>query len=76
MSKIIKFGTPCCPMCKMIGEYMKKNNIEFEDVDMSDPANKHYEEEYQIRNIPVVVIDGEIYRTAPDAKKAIDNLLK
>jgi len=36
MKKTVKvFSTPTCPYCTMAKSYLKQNNIEFEDIDVS-----------------------------------------
>jgi glutaredoxin-like YruB-family protein len=33
--KVKVFSTPTCPYCVMAKDYLKKNNIEFKDIDVS-----------------------------------------
>jgi glutaredoxin 3 len=35
ISKIKVYSTPTCPWCRMLKDYLKEKNIEFENVDVS-----------------------------------------
>jgi glutaredoxin-like YruB-family protein len=63
MNKNVKvYSTATCPYCKMVKEYLKENNIEFEDIDVgadSDAAQQMVEKSGQM-GVPVVEIDGVI----------------
>jgi glutaredoxin-like YruB-family protein len=70
------YSTPTCVYCKTLKEYLKKNNVSFEDIDVS-------KDEKQLQTmikqsgqmgVPVVDIDGEIIVGFDKVK--IDNLLK
>lgn len=74
MTKI--YSTPTCVYCKTLKGYLKKNGLEFEDIDVS-------KDEKQLQTmikssgqmgVPVVDIDGEIIVGFDKAK--IDQLLK
>jgi glutaredoxin-like YruB-family protein len=60
--KIKVYSTPSCPYCHLTKEFLKENNIEFEDVDVSkdeaaliEMINKSGQ-----MGVPVIDIDGEI----------------
>ena len=37
--KVVVYSTSTCPWCHRVKEFLKENNIEFEEKDVSDPAN-------------------------------------
>ena len=60
--KVRVFSTPSCPYCFTLKEFLKENNIQFEDIDVSvdqqsltEMVNKSGQ-----MGIPVAEIDGEI----------------
>jgi len=63
MDKKVKvYSTPACPYCTRLKEFLRGNNISFEDIDVSsDPAagQKMVEKSGQM-SVPVLDIDGEI----------------
>ena len=62
MAKIRIFSTPSCPYCVTLKEFLKENNVAFEDIDVSqDQAslNEMIEKSGQT-GVPVVDIDGQI----------------
>ena len=63
MAKNIKvYSTPTCPYCIRAKQFLKDNNIEFEDIDVSaDKAagQKMIEKSGQM-GVPVLEIDGEV----------------
>jgi len=70
------YSTPSCVYCKTLKEYLAKNNISFEDIDVSKNGK---ELEKMIKDsgqmgVPVLDIDGEIVVSFDKAK--IDKLLK
>ncbi|MBI2042403.1 MAG: thioredoxin family protein [Candidatus Nealsonbacteria bacterium] len=62
MPKVKVFSTPTCPYCVTLKEFLKKNNIEFEDVNVAEDAAAREEmiEKSQQMGVPVVEIDGQI----------------
>lgn len=63
MDKKVKvYSTPTCPYCLGAKQFLKENNINFEDIDVSkNPAKT--EEMFQRTGqmgVPVLDIDGEI----------------
>ncbi len=59
--KITVYSTKTCPHCVRAKEYLKENNIEFEDVDVSADQDKAREMVALTgqMGVPVIVIDGE-----------------
>ena len=63
MNKKIKvYSTPTCPFCIMAKKFLKDNNIEFKDIDVSRDikAAKEMVEKTGQMGVPVIEIDGEI----------------
>lgn len=63
MDKKVKvYSTPTCPYCLRAKQFLKENNINFEDIDVSkNPAKA--EEMFQRTGqmgVPALDIDGEI----------------
>jgi len=63
VGKIVKvYSTPTCPFCVRVKQYLKDNNIQFEDIDVSenpDMAEKMIQRSGQM-GVPVVEIDDDI----------------
>lgn len=60
--KIRIFTTSTCPYCKMAKQFFKQNNIEYEEIDVSDnqeSAKEMIEKSGQM-GVPVIDIDGKI----------------
>ena len=56
------YSTPTCPFCRMTKEFLKKNNIEFEDLDVAgnkEAAKEMIEKSGQL-GVPVIDVDGTI----------------
>jgi len=62
MKKVIVYSTPTCPYCAMAKEYLKENNVEFEDVNVA--ADQTRAEEMVKKSgqmgVPVLDVEGEI----------------
>ena len=73
--KIVVFSTPACPYCDTLKEFLKENNIKFEEVDVS--RDEKLKEEVIKKSgqigVPVVEINGEM--VAGFDKKKICQLL-
>jgi len=60
--KVIVYGTQVCSYCIKLKDYLNENNIEFENIDISqdqDKANEMIEKTGQM-GVPVIEIDGEM----------------
>ena len=56
------YSTPTCPYCKMVQEYLKEKDVEFEYIDVAadqKAANEMIEKSGQM-GVPVIDIDGKI----------------
>ncbi|OGZ85590.1 MAG: NrdH-redoxin [Candidatus Staskawiczbacteria bacterium RIFOXYD1_FULL_39_28] len=77
MNNMVKiYSTPTCVYCKTLKGYLAKNNIQFEDIDVSKDEKQL---QYMIKvsgqmGVPVIEIDDNII-TGFDKQK-IDELLK
>lgn len=63
MDKKVKiYSTPACPFCMMTKKFLKENNIDFEDIDVSTDQAKAQEmvQKSGQMAVPVLDIDGEI----------------
>ncbi len=63
MDKKVKiYSTPTCPFCMMAKKFLKENNIDFEDIDVSTDQAKTKEmvQKSGQMAVPVIDIDGEI----------------
>ena len=63
MNKYVKvYSTPTCPFCIGTKQFLKENNIDFEDIDVS--ANQEKVQEMVQKSgqmaVPVLDIEGEI----------------
>lgn len=60
--KVTLYSTPTCPFCKQTKEYLTKQNIEFEEIDVMSNQEKAAEmmKKSGQMGVPVVDIDGEI----------------
>ena len=60
--KVTIYSTPSCGYCQVAKEWMKRENIEFEDVDVAANANRRqelFEKSGQI-GVPVIDVDGQL----------------
>jgi len=56
------FSTPTCPFCVTVKDFLKENNIEFEDLDVAEneiARNEMVEKSGQM-GVPVIMVDEEI----------------
>ena len=69
------YSTQACPYCHMVKDFLRKNNIEFEDIDVSSDHEATHEmiEKSGQMGVPVTDIDGEIIvgYNVPALKKAL-----
>jgi len=56
------YSTQSCPYCVTLKEYLKANNVEFEDIDVSFDENLQQEmiDKSGQMGVPVADIDGQI----------------
>ncbi len=62
MSEVKIYSTPTCPWCIKAKEFMKENNVEFKDFDVSTDQKAAHEmmEKSGQSGVPVIDIDGTI----------------
>lgn len=63
MVKSVKvYSTASCPYCTMAKDFLKKNNIDFESIDVGADQNaaKEMMDKSGQMGVPVLDIDGEI----------------
>lgn len=75
MVNVKVYSTPSCPWCVKAKEFLKANNIEFKDVDVSknpDEAEEMIRKSGQ-RGVPVIEIDERVI--VGFDKAAIENAL-
>ena len=62
MKKVRVFSTNSCPYCVTLKEFLKENNIEFEDIDVAqdEKAREEMITKSGQMGVPVVEIDNEI----------------
>ncbi|HKL17008.1 MAG TPA: glutaredoxin domain-containing protein [Patescibacteria group bacterium] len=55
------YSTPTCPYCHHVKDFLKENNFEFEDIDVSkdQEAGRHMVEKTGQMGVPVVEINGD-----------------
>lgn len=62
MSKAIIYTTPTCIFCHALMEWLDSEGFEYEQIDVSDPANHAKAEEvlgHPIEGVPVSIVDGQ-----------------
>ena len=62
MAKVIVYSTEACPWCHKAMDFLKENNIEFEDKNVAEDeaARKEMTEKSGKMGVPVLDIDGTI----------------
>ena len=63
MNKYVKvYSTPTCPFCVRTKQFLKENNIDFEDIDVSANQEKVQEmvQKSGQMSVPILDIEGEI----------------
>lgn len=62
MAKVIVYSTPTCPFCIRAKKFLKDNNVDFEDIDVSSNEEKVDEmvKKSGQMGVPVVDIDGAV----------------
>lgn len=56
------YSTPTCPYCEQLKSFLRENDVEFEDIDVSESEEDKEEmvEKSGQMGVPVVDVDGEI----------------
>ncbi|MDY6787017.1 MAG: glutaredoxin family protein [candidate division WOR-3 bacterium] len=75
MANVKVYSTPTCPWCTRAKNYLKSNNVQFEDIDVSTDREKAMEmvKKSGQQGVPVIEINGQIIIGFDQNK--IDNLL-
>ncbi len=62
MAKVIVYSTQSCPWCHKAKDFLKENNIEFEDKDVSsdETARNEMADKSGQMGVPVLDIDGTV----------------
>jgi glutaredoxin-like YruB-family protein len=60
--KVVVYTTPACPYCVLVKNFLKKNNISFDEIDISKDEKKKEEliKKSGYMRVPVTEIDGII----------------
>lgn len=60
--KVILYTAPVCPFCIIVKNFLKKNSIKFEEIDISKNNKKKEEMERKSgqSQVPVTDVDGTI----------------
>ena len=58
---VVVYSTPTCPFCVRAKQYLKDNNIQFEDIDVSENEEKAQEmiKKSGQMGVPVIEIGGK-----------------
>ena len=62
MKTVTVYSTPACPYCVMVKNFLKQNNVEFEEIDVAADRARAEEmvKKSGQRGVPVTDIGGEI----------------
>ena len=68
--KITVYSTPICPWCDRVKEFLRENDIEFEEVNVAQDQEKAQEmiQKSGQTGVPVIDIDGQIVIGFDEAK--------
>lgn len=59
--KVIVYSAAWCTWCHKVMDFLKQNNVEFEEKNVDDPANaKESMDKSGQAGIPVIDVDGQI----------------
>ena len=60
--KVTVYSTPTCPYCVRVKQFLKENNVDFEDIDVSINQEKAEEmvQKSGQKGVPVIDIESEI----------------
>ena len=70
MVKVVLYTSPTCTYCYVVKIFLKKNNIKFEEIDISEDvkSGKRLEEKTGVETVPVTFV-GETFVVGYDKKK-------
>ena len=76
MPKVKVYSTPTCTFCKQAKQFLKDNNVEFENIDVSadQRAAEEMIEKTGQMGVPVIEVDNEVVIGFDKAK--LEKLLK
>ena len=62
MKEVKVYSTPSCPYCRMAKDYLKANDVQYQDIDISSDSDVSREMILLSgqMGVPVIVIDGEV----------------
>ena len=68
--KVKVYGTETCPWCHKAKDWLKENNVEFEDINVGEDkkAQEEMVEKSGQRGVPVIEVDNEILVGFDEAK--------
>ncbi|MEA2038142.1 MAG: glutaredoxin domain-containing protein [Nanoarchaeota archaeon] len=60
MANVTVYSTPTCPGCVKVKEFLKQNNVEFEDKNVAedDAARNEMVEKSGQMGVPVIMVEG------------------
>ena len=62
MAKIKVYSTPTCPYCRMVKDFLKEKDVEFDDIDVSqnhEAAHEMMSKSGQM-GVPQIEINGKV----------------
>lgn len=60
MKKILKFYSPTCGPCKAMSRILSTfNDVDIQDIDITDEDNESLIDEWKIKSVPTTIILGE-----------------
>ena len=62
MAKVTIYSTPTCTYCSMAKDFLKQNNIKYDEINVAEDKKKAIEmiEKSGQQGVPVIDIDGSI----------------
>ena len=62
MSSVKTYTSPTCPHCQRTKQFLRENNVDFEDFDVTSDAEKREEMQQKSKglSVPVIDVDGKI----------------
>lgn len=60
--KVVLYSAPACPFCVMVKKFLERNNVGFQEIDVSKDKKRAEEmvKKSEQENVPVVDVDGTI----------------